>query len=179
MNKAETLQILSSLRAAFPNAYKGLSMADGEAMVALWGRLFADDSYKDVAKAVDALIVSREWGWTPSIGEVKAEMAKNKTANIPTEDEAWQMVRRAVRNSLYNSEKEFKKLKPHVQKAVGAPWQLKEWANFTDADMDRVSYSFKKNYREIKDTEIRDVKLPENVRSVASGVADKLRLTDG
>jgi len=176
VTKNETIQVLSTLKAAFPNAYKGMSKADSEAMVNLWCRLFADDDYVKVSRAVDALISTRESGWTPAIGEVKAEMAKLTVTDIPTEEEAWAMIRKAVKNSYYHSEREFKKLPPQIQRAIGGAWQLKEWSNFSDESMERVSYSFKKAYREVKDDEIRNEKLPESVKSIASGIADLLQL---
>lgn len=176
VNKQETIQILSLLKTAFPNAYKGMPAATLENTVSLWNKMFEEDSFETVGKAVYSLIATRESGWSPAIGEVKAEISKLKVTDMPTEEEAWLSVRKAVSNGLYNSEKEFKKLHPAVQKAVGAAWQLKEWANFSDADMDRISYSFKKTYRELKDTEIRNEKLPESVKGVALDVADKLRL---
>ena len=73
MNQIETAQILSCLKVAFPGAYNGVNI---EQTVNLWARLFADDDYQTVSKAVDSLICNREAAWTPSIGEVKAEMAK-------------------------------------------------------------------------------------------------------
>ena len=177
MDRNEVLMTLSCLKAAFPNAYKGMSKADSEAMVNLWCRLFADDSYVSVAKAVDSLIVTREGGWTPAIGEIKAEMAKLTVPDLPSEEEAWQMVRKAVRNSYYHSQREYDRLPPQVQRAVGSPLNLKEWSCFSDESMERLAYAFKKSYRETKDEEIRAFKLPESVRSVAAGV--RIGIGDG
>lgn len=176
MNRNEVAMTLSCLKAAFPNAYKGLSASDADAMINLWCRLFAGDSYDTVSRAVDSLIVTREAGWTPSIGEVKAEMAKLSVSDLPTEDEAWAMVRKACRNGYYHSEKEFEKLHPAVQRAVGGAWQIKEWANFSDESMERAAFGFKKAYRETKDEEIRNLKLPESVKGIAAGIADNMRL---
>lgn len=163
MNRTETLKILSSLKAAFPNAYKGMSLDDLNAVTELWCRLFANDDYAEVSKAVDSLIINREAMWTPAIGEIKAEMAKAKTADMPTAEEAWLMVRKACRNGLYGSEKEYNKLPPAVQVAVGGSWQIKVWADFTDAEMEKVGYGFKKSYEKLKETAMRDVKQPEEI----------------
>lgn len=179
MNRAETIQILATLSFAFPNAFKGMSKEDAEGRINLWTRLFADNDYQTVSKAVDSLICNREAAWTPSIGEVKAEMAKLNPADRPTPDEAWMMVRKACRNGLYNSQKEFNKLPPAVQSAVGGPWQIKEWANYSDEAMDRVCYTFKKNYKEAEETEIRNEKIPESVKGIASATADRMRLGNG
>ena len=176
MNKEQTIKILSTLKAAFPSAYRGMGKADLEAMVGLWERMFSNDSYESVSKAVDSLICTREATWTPAIGEVKAEMSKAVVADVPTEEEAWSAVRKACRNGLYGSEKEFAKLHPAVRRVVGGAWQIKEWANFSDAEMDRAGHSFRKAYRESKDDVIRDSKLPESVREEIVRFSDNFRL---
>ena len=176
MNRNETIQILSTLKAAFPNAYKGMSRADSEAMIALWCRLFADDEYATVGRAVDALITTREAGWTPSIGEVKSEIAKLKPADFPSEDEAWLMASKACKNGYYHSEREFAKLPPIVQETVGSPNQLKEWAMMSEDEVrDRISVRFKKAYRARLEVGVRESKLPSDLKAV-SALADKLRL---
>lgn len=175
MTREETVKILSSLRAAFPNGYRNMDKADYLAIIEVWLDQFKSDSYEAVNRAVRSLIATSTSEWPPVIGAIKEEMSKQMSA-VPSEDEAWLAVRKACRNGLYNSEKEYKKLHPAVQAALGGAWQIKEWANCSDADMDRISYSFKKSYRFIKETEIRAEKLPEDVKAFVNNVADNLRL---
>ena len=176
MTRDEVTMVLSCLKAAFPAAYKGISKQDAQTMISLWCRLFADDDYATVSRAVDALITTREAGWTPSIGEVKSEIAKIKPADFPSEDEAWLMANKACKDGYYHSEREFAKLPPIVQEAVGSPNQLKEWAMMSEDEVrDRVSVRFKKAYRAILETRVRESKLPSDLKLV-SDLADKLRL---
>lgn len=176
MTREETIKILSSLRAAFPNGYRNMDKGDYLSTIEVWQDQFQDTSYEAVSAAVKSIIATSTSEWPPVIGAVKAEITKLSVSDLPTEDEAWASVRKACRDGYYHSEREFKKLHPAVQRAVGGPWQLKEWATFSDESMERVAYSFKKNYREVKDEEIRTEKLPESVRGLASGVADRLRI---
>ena len=63
---------------------------------------------------------------------------------------AWQMVLKAMRNSIYHSEEEFAKLPPLVQKAVVSPAQLREWAMAEDIDgtwMNVTQSNFMRTYR--------------------------------
>ena len=176
MTREETIKILSSLRAAFPNGYRNMDKGDYLSTIEVWQDQFSDVNYEEVSRAVKSIIATSTSEWPPVIGAIKAEMAKLSVSDRPTEDEAWMTVRKAVRNGYYHSEREFKKLHPAVQAAVGGAWQLKEWSTFSDESMERVAYSFKKAYREVMDTEIRNEKLPESVKGVALGVADMLRL---
>ena len=79
MDRTQTIQILSCLKVSFPNAYKGMSKSDAEALINLWCRLFADDKYEDVLRAVDNLILNRENSWTPTVGEIKKAMGVKQT----------------------------------------------------------------------------------------------------
>ena len=179
MNRAETIMILSCLRVAFPNAYKGVDL---EATVNLWSRLFADDDYKVVSKAVDKLISTREAGWTPSIGEVKSEIAKLMPNDYPSAEEEWLLVNRATKRGSYYAEKEFNKLPPIVQEVVGHYSQIKEWAMMSEDEVrDVVSNRFKKAYKAKLEEGVRESKLPNELKdavtlAAAQIVADKLRL---
>lgn len=48
-------------------------------------------------------------------------MRELNTPKQLNELEAWSLVEKAIRNSIYNSQEEFSKLPPLVQKAVGSP----------------------------------------------------------
>ena len=67
---------MSTLRAAFPIAYKGMGATDLTAIVNLWQRMFTDESYEEVSKAVDALISSKPSHYMPSVADVKNEIIK-------------------------------------------------------------------------------------------------------
>ena len=45
-----------------------------------------------------------------------------------TAQEAWNLVARAIRNSGYESRKEYDNLPPDIQRLVGSPEQLRDWA---------------------------------------------------
>lgn len=175
MNRTETIQILAILKAAFPNAFKGMDADDREAMVILWQRMFANESYAEVAAAVDRLIKKREYGWTPSVGEVTAELSEGRKSQLMSENDAWLLVRKAARNGNYHADKEFAKLPPAVQAVIGGPWAIKEFANFSDEQMSKEERTFKKAYKEELERGV-SYSQPQTMTDISSGLADKFKL---
>lgn len=179
MDRNETIKILATLKAAYPGSYRGMTARDAEAMIELWSRMFAE-SYADVNAAVAALISTRTVGFSPTVGEVKDQLQKLRSANTLPEQEAWALVSRACRNGLYGYRQEFAKLPPEVQRAVGAPEQLREWAAM-DADtlQSVVASNFMRAYRTQKARERENAMLPPEVRALITGLSDTLMIGGG
>jgi len=177
MTRAETVQILATLRAAFPHSFKDMGQDDIQATVNLWAMMFADDPYPAVNASVCALIASRKTGYSPTIGEVKEKLQDYAVSDAPSETEAWALVSKACRNGLYGYRKEFDKLPPAVQEAVGAAEQLRAWAAM-DADTleSVVASNFMRSYRAqtAKDKEI--AMLPQEVRQMLGGISEGMKL---
>lgn len=177
MTRTEIIRVLSLLKSAFPHSYKDATKQDVDLMVQLWERQFSGNSAEEVTAAVDALISSRTTGYSPTIGEIKEQMQKLRKPNELDELSAWALVSKACRNGLYGYKEEFAKLPPEVQAAVGAPEQLRAWAMMdTDAVESVVASNFQRNYRTTQARNKELEKLPENVRSMLSGVADHLMI---
>jgi hypothetical protein len=82
-----------------------------------------------------------------------------------SELEAWGMVRKAIRNSIYHSEEEFDKLPKTVQAAVGSHTNLREWAQMDTDTVESVEAShFVRNFRVAQERENEMTALPENIR---------------
>ncbi len=179
MDRNETTQILTVLKAAYPHSFKGLSKRDANAMIDLWQMMFAADSYEAVNAAVAALISTRKEGFTPTIGEVKERMAfaREQVTGALSEQEAWALVEKACRNGLYGYQAEFDKLPPEIQRAVGAPEQLKAWAGMDAETVNSVVASnFMRNYRAQAQREKERAMLPPSVLAVLSGVTENMKL---
>lgn len=177
MTKAETVRILAVLKAAYPHAFKNLTKADAEAMLNLWAMQFEADSVDLVAAAVNALISSRQVGYSPTIGEVKAQMQRLTAKEDLSEAAAWALVSKACANGIYGYREEFAKLPEAVQRAVGAPEQLKAWAMMDEDTVESVVASnFKRSYRADQERQKENEMLPKEVKDMLSGVADQMRI---
>ena len=179
MDRNETIKILATLKAAYPGSFRDVTASDAEAMIELWSRMFAE-SYAEVNAAVAALISTRTVGYSPTVGEVKDQLQKLRSANTLPEQEAWSLVSRACRNGLYGYRKEFAKLPPEVQRAVGAPEQLREWAAMdSDTLQSVVASNFMRNYRTRQNREREMAMIPPEVRALITGLSDTLMIGGG
>lgn len=177
MTRDDVIMILATLKAAYPHAYKGMTRRDGEALVNLWQRQFADEDPNAVQAAVDALIATRTAGYSITPGEVKEKLHALRTVNELNESDAWALVSKACSNGLYGYREEFAKLPPEVQRAVGAPEQLREWAMMdSDTVQSVVASNFMRNYRATQQRTKEMAMLPQTVQQMLSGVADSMKM---
>lgn len=173
MSYKETLQIMAILKTAYPNYYKGGS--DLEQVANLWAELFKDDDAAVVAAAVKAFIVNDEKGFPPVIGQIKAIVRDLTNPKELTELEAWGLVSAALRNSLYNYEDEYRKLPPVVQRIVGSPSVLREWAQSDINELQTVIASnFQRSYRARAKGEREFMALPQSTKDILSKIAGKM-----
>lgn len=180
MNRKEVTQILSVLKAAYPHSFKDMTKLDGEALVNLWTRQFAEEDPAAVSAAVNALISTRTTGYSPTVGEIKEQLHRLRAVNGLSDAEAWNMVEKACRRGLYNAREEFDKLPPDVQAAVGGPEQLKAWAMMeSDTVNSVIASNFRRTYRTVQEREKEKALMPPEVRAFVAGVADKMKLGGG
>lgn len=171
MDRTETIKILAVMKAAYPHAFKDMTKLDGEAMLSLWERMFRDESYTEVNAAVASLISTRTVGYSPTVGEVKEQIQKLKKHDVLDEGQAWALVSKACRNGSYGYREEFAKLPPEIQRAVGAPEQLKAWAAMDAETVESVVASnFRKTYRTQTERDKETAMLPSEVKQMLAGV---------
>ena len=142
--------------------------------------MFRDEPMNLVAAAVKAMIAARTNTFPPNIGEVKEQIAKIKSPHALSPNDAWGMVVAATRNSLYNSQKEFERLPPNVQRVVGSPKQLKEWAMMeSDTFASVVASNFQRAFRARAERDREFEKMPSDVKLFIEEMAGKMSLGDG
>lgn len=177
MDRTETIKIMAVLRAAYPQYYAKQSNEDLQGIVNLWAEMFSDDAYITVAMAVKALIKTRTSTFPPGIGEITEKIMKITQPEEITEQEAWALVVQATRNSAYNSAEEFAKLPPIVQKIVGSPAQLREWAMMeSDQVASVVASNFQRSYRTRAKSEREYTALPQSVKQYIGALADGMSM---
>ena len=168
----DTLELLAVIQTEYPNEFRRISKEEAERKATLWQNMFADDDKDLVGVAVKAYFVSDTSGFSPKIGQIKAKMRELTEPETDTEMEAWNLVRKALRNSTYHAEEEFLKLPGVLQRIVGAPEQLKAWAKMPEETVQSVIASnFQRSFR-WKITEARRYEaLPADVKSTAAAFA--------
>ena len=183
MNREETLAIMGVLKAAYPNYYRDMKRGDAEGVVDLWNTMFASDPAEVVAMAVKAHIATDTKGFPPHIGAIKDSIRKLTQPKEMTEQEAWALVSKATKNSTWGSKEEFDKLPPVIQKLVGSPNQLREWAAMdSEVVQSVVASNFQRSYKARAASEREMLALPADVRQtmeLLSGGMKMPELTDG
>lgn len=177
MTYEETLSIMSVLKAAYPNYYKDMRRSDADAVVALWVEMFRDDPAEIVAMAVKAHIATDKKGFPPHIGAIKEAIVKLRTPNEMTEMEAWALVNKATQNSTWNAKEEFDKLPPVIQRLVGSPQQLRDWAAMpADTVNSVVASNFQRSYKARAANEREVLALPQDVRQTMELLAAGMQM---
>lgn len=143
MNRIETLKIMTVLQTAYPQYYAKKSAEELDDAVNLYMDMFEDEPGELVAMAVKALIKTRTSDWPPSVGAINEKIMQITQPEEMTEQEAWALVSKALRNSTYGSAEEFAKLPPEVQAVVHDPGQLRQWAM---AEADEVETVIASNF---------------------------------
>ena len=123
MTKDDTAVILGILKTSYPNFYKDMSKNEMYNVLDLWSEMFADDDLDLVKVAVKALIQTLKF--PPTIADVKQKMYDLTSKEILPTD-LWASLKKAIRNSAYNSVEEFEKLPEECKMFVKSPSQLKE-----------------------------------------------------
>lgn len=167
MTKQETEMVMQVLEAAYPSFYRGKGMDERKAALRLWYDMFEGDSGVEVAAAVKAFIAMDTKGFPPAIGQIKQRLVQLKTPGLPDEAQAWTLVWGAIQNSAYHAAEEFDKLPPVVQRVVGKPQILHDWAmQDASAVLTVVASNFQRAYRTRAAAEAERLSLPADIREV-------------
>jgi len=183
LTKQETMAIMAILREAYPMYYKNKAKDELTASVNLWASMFAEDDPRLVQSAIKAWIATDTKGFPPVIGQIKDQMRRLSEPEQMCENEAWDIVSRAIGDSNYGSVEQFEQLPPVIQKSVGSARQLQEWAQMDASDVQTVVASnFMRSYRAKLAHEQERDRLPNDVKQIMAQLQQKqqrLELTDG
>jgi len=162
MTRDEAKKIVMVIASTYPNWHP----LDMSFTVDAWTSMLESFTYQKISAALKAFIVSDTSGFAPTPGQVIGLLDRVTNGQELSEMEAWSLVSKALRNGYYGAEQEFEKLPPLVQKAVGAPSQLRNWPQTDSESVENVIQSnFIKTYRQelAKNREMR--KIPQETRS--------------
>lgn len=180
MTLNEIALLLGVIKVAYPNSFKDMPESDRMALIKLWERQFAEYDYKLVERAIDCIIASDTNPFMPSIGRIKEEIVKLTQKPAMTEQEAWALIDKATRNGIHNSGEEFRKLPPELQRLVGSPAQLREWAMTDSKTLSTVIASnFMRSYRARIQSEKEFLALPNDIKQMLGSMTGKEKLLEG
>ena len=114
MKREEVQKCLKTIDTAFRNCYKEYSNDDMRLLIDVWMAQFANCDGTEVMKAVMQYISTGRYA--PTIADIK-DILLNRGEQY-SDEEVWELVKKAGRNGLYASEEEWAKLPEQVRKAI-------------------------------------------------------------
>lgn len=167
MTRKEAVKIIRIMCDCYPN-YKPSNLSE---TVDVWQMMLDEYSYSQVSIALKAYVTSDTSGFAPSIGQLINKLHEVQSPQGLNEMEAWMLVSRALRNGYYGAVEEFNKLPPLVQKAVGSPDNLRNWALTDSKSIENVVQSnFMRTYRTVVSRDKEYQKMPKDIKALIENV---------
>lgn len=162
MTRKQIQDFLAMIQATYPN----FNPPSKTAAVNVWTLALEEYEEQAVHTAFKLYMQTNTSGFAPVPGQIIDKIHTMTQPQELNEMEAWSLVYKAICNSTYNSVSEFEKLPPLVQKAVGLPDSLREWAMTENLNHEVVMSNFQRTYKaELKRHE-EFQKMPQNVRNL-------------
>jgi hypothetical protein len=181
MSRDEIINILGVLKAAYPAFYSKISKNQGDAVLKLWEIMFANET-KEVVEAAVYECISTHTGYPPDVAAIK-EIIRGIERTVrcePTDQELWMQYRKAVCDCLYQEQRTYNALPEILKRFAGSPGGLREHALMDAEIFNSVIYSnFLKQVKVLHERDHFNAALPENVKRVIAGAAEKMTLADG
>lgn len=171
MNAKETSVIMEAIRLAYKRTMV-MDDTDAQKMLAIWSTMFADTPYEDVNMAVKTYIMTDTSGFPPTIGQLNKIITDAKMSNLPSAEESWVLVRKAIGNGIYGSVEEFNALPEICRKIVASPDQLYDWAMLDSKGLGVVRATFIKRYAEVVKDQGLLLSLPQSVVEKRTALAE-------
>ncbi len=162
MTKDETKRILTVISATYPT----FKVADPVSTLEAWHWALEEYSYGDISKALKVFIKTDGSNFAPSASKLISLVDVEEEHIIPTEIEAWGMVRTVCQGLDWDNPKaSFDKLPEIIQRTVHSPGTLKEWAQ-TDNDTFEtvISSNFMRTYKGVIKQYMDEKRMPEEVK---------------
>ena len=145
----------------------------------VWYSMLKDLDYAVASRAIQMHMQTEEYPLTVAGIRKQSVKITGNTENELNETEAWSLVLKAIRRSTYYSEEEFTKLPLVIQRAVGNPRQLREWATLEDVDGNTLTVlqsNFQRTFRAEQQKERERQKLsPDVARLIHEKEVTKIR----
>ena len=164
MTKEECWKLIIVLKSTYPKHYEKFGETEFENLCTMFNMCLEDYTYEQAALGLKAFLIKDTKGFPPVVGQIIEQIHLLQPQEYPAEMDAWNLVMRAIRNGTYNSEKEFEKLPPIVQKTIGNARYIYDEATNNDFNMDVAKGQFLANYRTMLKREQEISKLPESMR---------------
>lgn len=179
MTMDEWKDVAKILNAMYDDGGRYMFEVTDKAKMQTWYSCLSDLDYKVVCIAIKNIAMKSPY--KPKISDIRQEYMLITSMPTLNEQAAWDMVRDGIRNGTYGAVDEFNKFPEVIQKAVGSPMSLTEWAALESSEVETVVQSlFKRAYRAEVERQSKDNVLGQigakagSMARLAESVADRL-----
>ena len=171
MTNNEIAMVFDQLKYIYPSYLGRLSETEMAGLTDAWAVFFCEDDPKIFITAMQACAVTCKF--FPSIAEVREKIVNLTQPEMCTEQEAWGLVRKALSYGYSNTMGAWESLTPEIQRAVGSPTVLRDWAIMDLDELNTVIASnFMRSYRVIVTREEKYRPLPSPIRDQIKALAE-------
>lgn len=173
MTREETQMLIASIKAVYPN-FK-IAPEELTFTVNAWHTMLEEYPYEGIQAAFKIYVKTNNTGFAPSVSQLINAMYQPKENNQLSEGEAWAMVKRAIQDGCYHAGERYNELPPMIQRAVGSPNMISQWAQ-TDSDTVNtvIMSNFQRTYRTLLQKQSFNDKVPETLSGLVTGIVDHL-----
>lgn len=142
----------------------------------VWLATLKEYTFPQMSAALMSYLKTDTKGYAPKPGQLIDQLPHESEAS---DEEAWAMVTKAIRNGCYGAKEEFAKLPPLLQKAVGSHENIEAWAMMDSERVHTVIHSqVLRSYRSERERARTDNKVPEKIRRLMQSALDALEDKD-
>lgn len=171
MTREETKKLIRIIVSTYPN-WKPENISD---TIDAWTWALEDYPFDAISAAYKIYVRSDRSGFAPSVNQLITNIQKGNEMNMLSEGEAWALVKRAIQDGNYHAQERYDELPEMVQKAVGSPNMIRQWAMTDTAEVNTVIASnFQRTYKTICKREIEKKSISPELLDLTKMLADKL-----
>lgn len=141
-----TIQETQKLMTVIAETYQSFKPKEPKETLRVWAWALEPYDFVEIQKGLAAYIRNDTTGYAPAPGQLIGRAQETLSGEM-SDGEAWGKVIFAMRNGTYGAEAEFSKLPEAVQRAVGSPQVLTQWAQLEEHMLTGVEASFKRAYK--------------------------------
>ena len=170
MTLEETRELLMSINALYPN----WNVENPEFTVNAWHWALEDYPAPAVKAALQMYVKTNNTGFAPSVSQIISGLYKPQEVKIMTEGEAWNLVKKAIQDGNYHAEERFNELPATIQKAIGSPNMIQQWAATESDEVNTVIMSnFQRAYKAVVQRSLEDAKIGALIMDMPELIGEK------
>lgn len=174
MTRNEAVDAIRYMKAKFPSWNP--TKDDISDMATSWAADFINYPKEVIEVAIDCYVRTSNSAFIPSTSELFGILHSLSKPRQLSENEAWALVSKALRNGYYGAEEEFSKLPKLVQDAVGHPSNLRDWSQQDESALSVIQSNFQRVYRTVAQRETDISKMPTEVRALIDKINSNIGL---